>query len=125
MQPIITFIGTTVNVPQYKVDYKILDMSIMNEDGIIVDDYRIKTQYFNSLESAQASGLGEPIKLDTESYQWMNGIDIGEGKEHYKKAMRIYEMGEEAYKKSLLQADAQTNEQLYSDVSQCILSMIS
>lgn len=125
MNPIIYFIGTTIQVPQYKIDYQTLEQPIISDNGTIADIYRDKTLYFDSLESAKECSLGEPIKLDTESYQWMNGIDIGEGKEHYKEAMRIYEMGEEAYKKSLLQANAQTNEQLYSDVSQCILSMIS
>jgi len=123
MQYLFRMYGNEIQVIRYMTTHTEIEY-IYNEETHMREPHEYEAKYyFTTLEQAQKDG--EPIKLDYEPFEWLDGILTKDTENTYAEAIKIYEMGEEAYKKSLLQENAQTNEQLYSDVSQCILSMIS
>ena len=61
------------------------------------------TDFFPTETEAQMTG-GTVTALDTTAYEWMDGLEMPDVPNTYAEAVKVYEMGREAYERSLIQA---------------------
>ena len=78
------------------------------------------TRYFVNEKEAQRKG-GTVIALDTSTYEWLDGIEVDDVPNTYGEAIRIYNMGETAYKEELAFKSAKNFEQIRADLDYLML----
>lgn len=95
--------GRTVRVHRFKVTYLMKEQEY-DEDGAPVTVSVEHAQYCHSREEANAVAKrtgGTITELDTHTYEWLGGIEVADVPDTYAEAVRIYEMGREAYEAEL------------------------
>ncbi len=100
--------GRIVTVLKYKVDYT-ETFSYIKENSEVSTETIEKTQLFFNREKAEKFSEkvnGTVSKLDFESYEWMDGLEVADVPNTYAEAVKIYKMGKDAYL-SMKQAEKQ------------------
>lgn len=93
--------GKIIKIYRYKVIYNrtIHKKVITDNNEISIEAKTIeKVNYFPTKTEAEL--LGDNITpLDTSAYEWLDNIEVDDVPDTFAEAVKIYEMGEEAYKK--------------------------
>ena len=97
--------GNQVEVLRYQVDYT------ENEEQFTVyaateEEADEIAQRYNGVKSALALADDE----------WMNGLEVADVPDTYAEAMRIYSLGEQAYKQQIEDSKKRNAEQLRADI---------
>ena len=82
--------GRIIEIHRFSVTYSIEDVE--------------RTEYCHSREQADSLAelfSGTVTALDTSAYEWLDGIEVADVPDTYAEAVRIYEMGREAYEAEL------------------------
>lgn len=93
--------GRTVEVYRYQAEY--------TEDGVSI------TRRFPTLEEAETTG-GTVTALDAGAWLWMDGIVVEDVPDKYAEAVKIYNMGKEAYEAWTSARALESPEQLRADL---------
>lgn len=106
MSNVFRMYGRVIQIHRYKAEYTVQQP---NGDGELKDIQTVG--YFTSQEEAESTG-GTVTALDTSNHEWLDGIEVADVPDTYAEAVKIFEMGEEAYKKSLDKPDGDTESRL-------------
>jgi hypothetical protein len=100
--------------------------------GRIIQIYRYKVEYTDKstgnamlaycCTDEEAKDInGTVTKLDTSNYEWLDGIEVADVPDTFAEAIKIYDMGETAYKEQL--AVPTESEQLRADMDYLAVMM--
>ncbi len=105
-------LGRKIEIYRYKAGYK---EKRLGEGGQPFEE--TVTGYFTTIEEAEAKG-GKATELDVSSYEWLDGIRVADVPDTYAEAVRICEMGQEAF-----EAETRSNavEKLRADLDYVML----
>lgn len=107
--------GRIIQLLRYKVTY---DDALPGEDGELVYEERI--DYCVTLEEANEvaeRNSGATVEaLNTGAYEWLDGVQVPDVPDTFTEAVKIYEMGQEAYLLKSASDFAERNVQLRADI---------
>ena len=112
--------GRTIEVCPWRVDY---ELTVPGEDGE-PDQAEPASRLFMRQESAEAFAqrVGGTASENGHDYDWMDGLTIPEGTvSPYNEAVRIAELGEDAYLREVAWAKSTDQAQLRADVDYIML----
>lgn len=93
--------GRIVQIYRYQAVYT--EQQIQESGDGSLDFVNVEvTGYYPAEEEAKATG-GIVTALDTTAYEWLDGIEVDDVPDTYAEAVKIYEMGEMAYKELIAQ----------------------
>ncbi len=96
--------GRIIQVYRYEVSYQEERFSSWEtEEGGLPTVTEERKAYLNTLDQAEAVAAAHEgstlIKLDSSAYEWLDGIEVPDVSDTYSEAVKLYEMGKEAYEK--------------------------
>lgn len=99
--------------------YQAYHLEIVNPE----EEPELVTSYYPTLEEAEAVTSEDDTltELDTSTYEWMDGIEVPDVDDTYAEAVKIYDMGKEAYMRQLSLKKNQTTAQLRADLDYVML----
>lgn len=112
--------GRTIEVCPWRVDYL---QKIPGEDGQ-PEQVEPASRLFMIQKSAEAFArrVGGTASENGHDYDWMDGLTVPEGTvSPYNEAVRIAELGEDAYRQELTRAKSTDTAQLRADVDYIML----
>lgn len=94
--------------------------------GRIVEAYRFKatsttgevSYYTNQKEAASFGGIVDPFD---NTFMWMDGIEVEDVPDTFSEAVKIYEMGQDAYQRKKAFDTAKDTEKLRADLDYVML----
>ncbi len=93
-----TLYGRIVQIHRYRVEYTEAK-PWLDDGGNPAKESR--TEYCNTEEQAEAVADAHEgtvvTKLDSSLYEWMDGMEVADVPDTYEEAVKIYEMGQEAW----------------------------
>ena len=88
--------GRTVEILRYQISYK---ETVLNEQGEEVQEDRVDYAVTEEEANAIAERMsGEVSSMELGDDAWMDGLEVADVPDTYGEAMRIYELGEAAYR---------------------------
>lgn len=115
--------GRIIEIYRYKLDYTEA-VPGLDENGEPIETNEERTEYFIDAASAEEvhKGKGGTItKLNTADYEWLDGLEVADVDDTYAEAVKIYEMGKEAYERKLAFEQSKKSEQLRADLDYVML----
>lgn len=101
--------GRIVQVLRFEVSYTLERAKRIHTDKAVLSPTTEVTreamiEQFPTREEAESFALkrnGTITELDSSAYEWMDGIEVADVPDTFAEAIRIYEMGQEAYEAEL------------------------
>lgn len=91
--------GRVVQIHRYSVSYT-ETLERLKADGSLENINVERTEYFNTLGAAQAAAElhgTEITPIDCSAYEWLDGLEVPDMPDTYAEAVKLYEMGGEAW----------------------------
>lgn len=91
--------GRIVQIYRFSVTYE-EETHWPDENGVLETRTETQVEYCHTREQAQAVAKrtgGEIAELDSGAYAWMDGLEVADVPDTYAEAVKLYEMGREAW----------------------------
>lgn len=111
--------GRVVEVLHYQATYTEQHPTQDGEPTDVITTIGFPTQEEAQAVAAQYGGTVTP--LDSSAYDWMDGLEVADVPDTYAEAMRIYELGQEAYTRQADLKQRSQSEQLRADLDYIML----
>lgn len=109
--------GNTIHIYRYKVCYPAVE-TIASANGKEIEKETTKERYFSDQDSAEQFSEehnGEIVELNTESYEWVDGLEIPASKDPFQTAVSVFTMGHEKWMELKREEKQEENNFLLAD----------
>lgn len=107
--------GRIIEINRYKVDYDQEQVDV-SETGEMIITTEQQTSFFPTLEEAESVPNGTVTALDTENWEWLDGLEMPDVPDTYAEAIKIMDMGKKAYEQKIAFDKSKTNDKIRADL---------